>query len=111
MMTDEIPVNGDHSRRRIAVDFDNTLTTGDCRYWAGERADPDWDVIEWVKEQYHDGKTVIVWTARPWSQANVIAARLTEWELPYHGIRAEKGSADLYVEDKGVRPQEVVSDG
>jgi len=93
---------------RLAVDFDNTLTDGDTRYWADEQAQPDDAVIDAVRQCYHDGHTVIVWTARPWSEANTIAARLTEWELPYHGIRCEKGSADCYVDDKALRPSELV---
>lgn len=85
---------------RLLVDFDNTLTTGDCAYWAGERPEPDETAIERVREHYHAGGTVIVWTARPWSEANQIAAHLTEWGVEYHGIRCEKGSGDVYVDDK-----------
>jgi len=91
----------------VAVDFDGTLTEGRARYWAGEVEEPHEPVVEWVKEQYYSGAHVVVWTARPWSQANVIAARLTEWGVPYHGIRCEKGGADGYVDDKAARPGEV----
>lgn len=93
---------------RLCVDFDGTLTTGDVRYWEGEDPDPDPDVIERVREHYHAGGTVIVWTARPWIEASQIAAHLTQWGVPYHGIRCEKGSADIYLDDKAWRPQEVV---
>lgn len=92
---------------RVLVDFDNTLTQDDVEYWNGEREEPDQDVVDAVRSRYHDGATVIVWTARPWSEASTIAARLTEWELPYHGIRCEKGSGDLYIDDKAVRPEEI----
>jgi len=98
-------VGEDH--RRIAVDFDGTITTGDCRYWTGERPDPDERVCQWVREQYRDGHTIIVWTARPWREANRIAAHLVEWDVPYHGIRCNKGSADAYVDDKAV-PEHVL---
>ena len=89
---------------RLLVDFDNTLTEDNVQYWNGERPEPDDEVVDAVMEQYHRGKTVIVWTARPWSEASSIAAHLTEWGLPYHGIRCEKGSGDLYVDDKSIRP-------
>jgi len=91
----------------VAVDFDETLTEGRARYWEGEVEDPNEPMVEWVKEQYYSGAKVVVWTARPWSQANVIAARLTEWGVPYHGLRCEKGGADGYVDDKSVRPEEL----
>jgi hypothetical protein len=96
--------------KRIAVDFDNTLTTGDVAYWAGERPQPDEAVLQRVRQQYYSGHTIIVWTARPWSEASQIAAHLVEWDLPYHGIRCQKGSADVYVDDKSVRPTEIIND-
>lgn len=95
------------SSDRLLVDFDGTLTVDDVEYWNGEVPEPNEDVIEFVRQRYYAGWTVIVWTARPWSQANVIAARLTEWEVPYHGIRCEKGSGDVYVDDKAQHPSNV----
>jgi phosphoserine phosphatase len=92
----------------INVDFDNTLTTGDCRYWAGERPEVDEAVAQATREAYYNHAHIVVWTARPWSEASSIAGWLTRWEIPYHGIRAEKGSASLYVDDKAVRPEEMV---
>lgn len=91
----------------VAVDFDGTLTHGRARYWLGEIEEPREAVCEWVRQQYYAGAHVVVWTARPWSQANVIAARLTEWEVPFHGIRCSKGGADGYIDDKATRPSEV----
>lgn len=95
----------DDTPGRLGVDFDNTLTEDNVAYWADERPEPDVDVIQAVREHYFAGGTVIIWTARPWSEANRIAAHLTEWEVPYHGIRCEKGSADIYVDDKAVTPE------
>jgi len=95
---------------RINVDFDNTLTEDDVAYWEGEVPDPDEEVCEWVRQRYYEGNTIIVWTARPWSEASTIAARLTEWQIPYHGIRCEKGSSSVYIDDKAKRPHEVISD-
>lgn len=93
---------------RVFVDFDNTLTKDNVRYWEGERPEPDEEVIETVRECYHSGYTVVIWTARPWSEANQIAAHCTEWGVKYHGIRCNKGSGDVYIDDCAVRPQEAV---
>lgn len=98
------------SDRLLMVDFDNTLTQDNVRYWEGERPEPNQDVVDAVRDHYHAGGTVIVWTARPWSEANQIAAHLTEWELPYHGIRCEKGSGDMYVDDKAISPEAFVDE-
>lgn len=92
----------------IAVDFDNTLTKDNVRYWDGEDPEPDWDVIEAVRELYHNHAHIVIWTARPWSEANSIEAHLTEWGVKHHGIMCEKGSASVYIDDKAVRPDEAV---
>jgi hydroxymethylpyrimidine pyrophosphatase-like HAD family hydrolase len=95
---------------RLFIDFDNTLTEGDVEYWNDERPEPDQEVVDAVLEYYHNGGTVVVWTARPWSEAQQIAAHLTEWGVPYHGVRCEKGSGDLYVDDKAITPEAFVAD-
>jgi hypothetical protein len=94
--------------RRVLVDFDNTLTTGDVEYWNDERPEPDEDVVDAVNECYYAGATVIVWTARPWSEAGRIAAHLTEWGVRWHGLHCEKGSGDVYIDDKAIRPTELI---
>lgn len=88
--------------KRVLVDFDNTLTKDDVEYWNGEREEPDEAVCEATRQCYFAGNTIIVWTARPWREANTIAARLVEWDVPYHGIRCQKGSGDVYVDDKAM---------
>lgn len=92
----------------VMVDFDGTLTQGEALYWTDDVEEPREDVVEWVRDQYTSGVHVVIWTARPWSEASTIAARLTEWEVPYHGIRCEKGGSDGYVDDKSHRPLDVV---
>jgi len=92
---------------RVFVDFDNTLTEDNVRYWDGERPEPDGGVIEAINQRYHDGATVVVWTARPWSEAGRIAAHLTEWGVRWHALRCDKGSGDIYIDDKAVQPSEI----
>lgn len=95
--------------QRINVDFDKTLTTGEGPpFWDEDEMEyPDEGMVEWVNSQYHDGNVIIVWTARPWSQAQNIAGYLTKWGVEFNGIRCDKGGADIYVDDKAVRPDEV----
>jgi hydroxymethylpyrimidine pyrophosphatase-like HAD family hydrolase len=90
----------------VAVDFDNTITDDNVRYWEGERPEPNHHVRQLVRDIYHNHGHVLIWTARPWAEANRIAAHLAEWEIPYHGIRCEKGSADAYIDDKAVQPND-----
>jgi len=97
-------------RKLWNIDFDATLTQGNVEYWNGERPQPDESVCEAVRQKYYDYDIIIVWTARPYSEANQIAAHLTEWEVPYHGIRCSKGSATQYVDDKALSPSDFVEE-
>ncbi|MFD1513804.1 hypothetical protein [Halomarina rubra] len=97
-------------QQHIAVDFDATLTQGEEDDRTAADPDPDEEMVHWVNEQYDAGHTIIVWTARPWDAANDTVARLTEWGVKWHGIRMEKGYADVYVDDKGTTPREALLD-
>ncbi|MFC4548738.1 MULTISPECIES: hypothetical protein [Halorussus] len=99
-------------QKRIAVDFDKTLTEGEKSYVNEEPENPDEEMVQWVNEKYAEDHTVIIWTARPWEAAQDTVARLTEWGVDWHGIRMEKGNADMYVDDKGTTPSsELEQDG
>ncbi|KTG07952.1 hypothetical protein AUR64_01575 [Haloprofundus marisrubri] len=104
----EEPFEADHER--IAVDFDKTLTKGGESYITSEAEEPDEEMVEWVNYQYRQGHTIIIWTARPWEAAQETVARLTEWGVDWHGIRMEKGHADLYVDDHATPPKEELVD-
>lgn len=88
-------------KKCLCVDFDHTITVTEDEYHFGSEK-PNWPVINWIEEQYFAGHTIIVWTARPWSEAAHMVARLTEWGVLFHGIRMAKGGADVYVDDKAV---------
>lgn len=91
-----------NSRKRvISVDFDHTITVTEDEYNFGSEK-PNQEVIDWVEEQYYDGNTIIVWTARPWSDAPTVVARLIEWDVRFHGMMMGKGGSDVYVDDKAV---------
>jgi hypothetical protein len=98
--------------KRINVDFDKTLTTGEGpNYWQEEAMEhPDEDMVQWVNDKYHEGHIIIVWTARPWSQAPEVAAFLTRWGVEFNGIRCDKGGADIYIDDKAINTEEVAND-
>lgn len=97
--------------KRIAVDFDKTLTDPEGgTYFTSDKTLPNEDMVEWVNQQYIAGHTIIIWTARPWSVAEQTVGKLTEWGVRWHGLKMDKGSADVYVDDKTRRPDEVVTE-
>lgn len=96
------------SHTRLCVDFDGTLTHGEAKFWEGEIEQPRQSVCEYVREKYYEDWTIIIWTARPWSEANMVAARLTEWEVPFHAIRCEKGGGDVYLDDRAKHVDDIL---
>ena len=105
----EEPFDADE-QHRIAVDFDKTLTGGEESYITEAAEEAVEEMVEWVNYQYRRGHTIIVWTARPWEAAQETVARLTEWGVDWHGLRMEKGHADVYVDDKGTTPADELAD-
>ena len=95
---------------RIAVDFDKTLTTGEGPpYWEDDNYEvPNEEMIEWVNQKYNQGNFIYIHTARPWEQSREVASYLTEWGVKYYGLKCDKVGADVYIDDRSRRPEEVI---
>jgi len=95
----------------LCVDLDGTLTRGETVYWdEDDECEPDPEMVAWVDRMYCAGHHIIIHTARPWKHARDTAAWLDEHGVRYHGLRMNKGGADMYVDDKSFRPDEVTSE-
>ena len=96
-------------RKLIAVDFDKTLTDPppeESIWKPAHKQEPDTEMVEAVTEAYHSGHIINIWTARKWPEAAKIHGWLTVHEVPYHGLRCDKGSADTYIDDRTITPEE-----
>ena len=80
------------------IDFDGTLTTGE---YTSDPA-PNNLMINKLKHIYYSGHIIIIWTARRWSDAQTLVAWLIKHDVPFHGIRMDKGGSDHYVDDKNM---------
>ena len=91
----------------ICIDVDGTLTTGtawteaDCLL-----AEPRFDIIEKVRKLYQVN-FIVIWTAR---RENLLLPTI-EWlrknGVPFHAIAIGKTPADLYIDDRSVKPEDV----
>jgi len=85
-------------RKIIAVDLDETLSTG--KFWEDEPK-PIHDMIEKVWEWYKQGHCILIYTARQPKYYSLTLAWLIKWEVPFHGIAMFiKPSADEYYDSK-----------
>ena len=80
------------------IDFDGTLTDGSSY----ENLVPNKAMIKKVRELYFAGHIIIIWSARQWSNANVVAGWCIYHNIPYHGLMLGKGGTDYYIDDKSV---------
>lgn len=87
---------------RIAVDVDGVLANGKDKYWE-EMCRANENIVKMVNELYKQGHTILIWTARPWDNVRQLKAFLTLNGVRHHGIMMEKGSADVYLDDKAHR--------
>ena len=89
-------------RHRIAVDIDGTITDGHSRWWDGNWGEPHEQAIDWVNQQYINGHTIMLHTARPESVRAGTEAWLADHGVRYHTLVMDKLSADMYVDNRGV---------
>lgn len=89
-------------RHRLAVDIDGTITDGHARWWEGEWGDPHENAIAWVNQQYINGHTIMLYTARPEKVRPGTEAWLDKHGVRYHTLVMDKLSADLYVDNRSV---------
>lgn len=78
-------------------------------------AKPDHEMIEVVQRLHRAGHEITIDTARGsvtgrgWH--DVTASQLDKWGVPYDHLRVgEKPYADVYVDDKAVRPGELIEE-
>lgn len=93
--------------KTIAIDFDQTLTR-DMNYdpypALGEEL-PDLEMIRWVNEQY-EYNDVVIHTARDESLRQDTKEWLEHNDVKYDKLVMDKLQADVYIDDKAVRPDE-----
>lgn len=94
----------------IAVDLDGTLTTSNA--WTEEEcltAEPRYDIIGKIRKLYYQRNHIIIYTARPEYFRNETEFWLRKNGVKYHALvmSNNKMGADLYIDDKAMRPEEL----
>ena len=97
-------------------DIDGTICTNtDGRY---ENAQPFTERINFINKLYDEGNKIIFFTARGMNtfQGDIIKVKaayrdltekqLKQWNVKYHYFLLGKPSADLYIDDKGVKDED-----
>lgn len=95
------------NRKVYNIDFDGTITKGH----GDHSIDINYSVTDKIKELYYSGNILIIWTARQWCDAPFLVSVLIENNIPFHGIRMDKGGSDYYVDDKNIMEEHFFNHG
>ena len=100
----------------IAVDFDGTLFEN--KY--PDIGEPKWNVINYCKQSQAEGNKLVLWTCRTDADLAIAIEACQKVGLVFDSVNANieeraeayggdsrKVSADLYIDDKCVRPEEL----
>lgn len=94
------------ANKLIAIDLDGTLCEGE--FWGGEEPKPIVDRILWVRDLYHKGAHIVIYTARDPMYFLETNAWLLKHNVPFHGIAMQKKiGADCYIDDRAINIDDV----
>lgn len=97
-----------HNAIVIAVDIDGTLCKEEC--WTEEQclnATPVAGVVKKVNK-LHLSRFIVVHTARRDHLIPATLKWLRTWGISFSAISNNKTSADIYIDDKAIRPEEAI---
>jgi len=102
----------------IAVDFDGTLSFG---RWP-ETGDPNTDLFSYLIRQKEIGSRIILYTCRRGEQLEEAVRYCSRYGLKFdavnenlkehidfYGEDTRKINADLYIDDKAVKPEDIIN--
>lgn len=89
-------------RRTIVSDYDGVIELAE-----GKQNTP---YIDWLKQQHEKGYRILIWTSRDWLYYDYILHNLIMWGVPFDDIYCGKPLAEMYIDDKAKRWEEVVNE-
>lgn len=85
----------------LAVDFDGTLATNSGAP-SFKLMEPIWANVKKLDAAWHAGWKVVIHTARPWSDFELIEWWLKLWDIPFDRIVCGKLLAAAYIDDRNI---------
>lgn len=88
---------------KYCFDIDNTIFYTDKDYNIISLND---DIIKKINKLYRNGNVIIIYTGRHWNKLEMTVKQLSLYNIQYHSLIMGKPIADVYVDDKAMRPDE-----
>jgi uncharacterized HAD superfamily protein len=93
------------------VDLDGTLTLDKNKGWNDKEcleAKPNLKMVEIVNKAWHDGHTIIIWTARRWSRREATVYWLQKNDIKYHALNmSDKPNVDYFIDDRAINARDL----
>ena len=92
---------------KYVVDLDNTLLftiineNGEYEVFQSNN-----NLIKKINNLYDSGNTIIIWTGRHWNYLEITKKQLDDNNIKYTTLLMAKPYADVYIDDKAVKPEE-----
>ncbi len=91
----------------IGVDIDGTLTVEKDGHEYESRT-PNHPIIKKINKLYEQGHMIILFSARWEADRKVTKDWLKKYGVKYHGLILGKPLFDLYIDDRAIRPEELL---
>jgi len=94
---------------KYVIDIDDTIL------FTTIKENGKYDLLSWNKKMvdkinklYYCGHTVVLWTGRHWDKLMLTKKQLLKIGVRYHTLVMAKPTADIYIDDKAMRPEEFI---
>ena len=88
---------------KIVVDIDGTLIDTDINY---QIIKINRKLVAKINEFWYNGNQIVIWTGRHWDKLQFTIEQLKEIGVRYDTLVMAKPTADLYIDDKAITPQD-----
>lgn len=68
------------------------------------------ELIEDLRNRYNNDDTIIIHTARHWDLLEETKKLLKNYGIPYTTLIMAKPTADYYIDDKGIKPEQFLKE-
>ena len=86
---------------RLIIDMDGTICTEE-KTFSRSLAKPKDGVVESINKLYHEGHTIIIYSARSWMEYEMTAAWLDNHGVKYNQLVMGKPIGDYWIDDRAI---------
>lgn len=95
---------------KLVIDIDDTLLYSTYMNSNYEITGANEELIEIVNKMYNRGNEIILWTGRHWNHLTITETQLRGHGIKYNTLLMGKPTADYYIDDKAIKPEDFINE-